>query len=881
MRVIPEQIVGVAGARRFAGRMACSCAATTSLVSCVVMAGWLCHCRTLTNFVPGAMPMKFNLAFGTAVAGISMWLAATERSRPQGGLHRTLKYASVALACVPVLLSGGTLFEWLSGVDLGVDRLLWPEAFSGPGEVVGGRASPAGAMALGVAGTALLAWRHPQGLTLYSSCIVALVCLSWLSAASLIYGSYATEAAVFRNILSVPATAAFIAVAAGFLFLRPFEGVLRFFCSPRRPGALARRLLPVGAILTVALGGATLWAQRRWYLSPALATALYGMGMFLSLAVLSLRGVLALDRLDRRRRRAEREVQRALMRATAFFEFAPGGMVVIDSAGKIQTVNSEIERLFGYERSELINHPIDHLLPGMQALQTLLNAQAKRRNGSRFPVEVSFNPLDTPEGRFVIASIRDISKQEAAIQALREREYLLAEAQRLAHLGSWSRDLATGRETWSDELYRIFGYAPQSVPADHALIEQALHPEDKAAALAVMSPVSDRREYKDVRCRIMRRASDVHYLRCSATLLRDRFGAPDSLFGTMLDVTDRETVMRALQESEERFRSAFEHSAVGVAILGLDGRFLKVNRALCEIVGRREEEMLTYTLQEITHPEDWSAHLTKMRELLAGKLSHYQVEERYIHQTGRSVWALVTSTLIHSSDDKPLNFVSQVQDITLRKESERQIRASLAEKEVLLREIHHRVKNNMQVISSLLELHSTGLQDPADIEIFKGCQMRIHSMALVHDRLYQANSLATIDFGAHLVDLAALIARSQRHAGRKIVLSTDCESVQVNLDTALPLGLIATELVSNAYKHAFDERNGGRIAVAWKSLPEGKVVLRVADDGPGFPGDLEHAKGRSLGLRLVRMLVRQVRGELRLSRDHMNVIEIILARDST
>jgi two-component sensor histidine kinase len=283
------------------------------------------------------------------------------------------------------------------------------------------------------------------------------------------------------------------------------------------------------------------------------------------------------------------------------------------------------------------------------------------------------------------------------------------------------------------------------------------------------------------------------------------------------------------------------------------------------------------TFQDITHPEDLEANLAKVRALLAGDANHYQLEKRCLHQSGRIVWVLVTSTLIRSSDGTPLNFVTQIQDITSRKQNERQISASLAEKEVLLREIHHRVKNNMQVISSLLELHAAGLRDPADVEIFKGCQMRIHSMALVHDRLYRANSLATIDFGAHLVDLAALIARSQRHAGRGIVLSTDCESVDVNLDTALPLGLIATELVSNAYKHAFRERHGGHITVAWKSLPGSQVVLRVTDDGAGLPAGIEHANGRSLGLRLVRMLVHQVRGELRFFSDNMTVVEVILS----
>ncbi|MBV9999088.1 MAG: PAS domain S-box protein [Verrucomicrobia bacterium] len=875
MRALPEEMVSVADTRRFAGRMACTCAGVSALMSCVVMAGWIFHCRILISFMPGLVPMEFSLAFGAVVVSVSLLLAAMERRHRRSGLYRALKYGSVALACVALLVAGYSLLESFTRMGLGIDRGLWPDTFDDAGRLPI-RPSPAGAIAVGLAGMALLAWRRPGGLALYSGCIVALICLAWLSVAALVYGAFDREPAVFRSVLPMPAAAAFVSAATGFVFLRPFEGMLRLFSSPWRAGSLARRLVPAGAFLTVALGFGTLWAQRRWGLGPALGLAGYGTGVFVSLAALSLRGVMALDRLDRRHRRAEREVQRALVRAQAFYEFAPGGMVVMDSAGRIQTVNSEIERLFGYERSELIDYPIGHLLPGVQMLQAVVNVPAQHRSGSRFAVEVRFNPLATSGGRFVIASIRDVSKQEAALQALRERESLLAEAQRLAHLGSWSRNLTTGLETWSDELYRILGYAPQRVPADQALIRGALHPEDKAAGIAMMGTAPDQPEYRDVKCRILRGTNEVRYLRCSATVLRDSFGTPVSLLGIMLDVTEQEMVARALEESEERFRSAIEHSAIGMAILALDGRFLKVNRALCELVGRGEQQMLAMTFQGITHPDDLEASLTQMQALLVGEASCCQLDKRYLHQNGRIVWVMVTCTVIRNSDGHPLHFVKQIQDITTRREGERQTKASLAEKEVLLREIHHRVKNNMQVISSLLELHAAGLRDPADVEIFKGCQMRIHAMALVHDRLYRANSLATIDFGAHLVDLAALIGRSQCKTGRRIVLTTDCESVELNLDTALPLGLIATELVSNAYKHAFRDREKGRIGVAWKSLPDCKVALRVTDDGAGFPGGIEPAKTNSLGLRLVRMLVRQIRGELRFSNGNLNSIEIIL-----
>ena len=184
----------------------------------------------------------------------------------------------------------------------------------------------------------------------------------------------------------------------------------------------------------------------------------------------------------------------------------------------------------------------------------------------------------------------------------------------------------------------------------------------------------------------------------------------------------------------------------------------------------------------------------------------------------------------------------------------------------MLREIHHRVKNNMQVITSLLQLQSGFLHDPRDAEIFKECQMRIHAMSLVHDRLYRSGNLATIDFSAHLRELTALIIRGQSNASERIRLVIESDPVEVSLDTAIPLGLIATELITNAYKHAFDGRpDGGIITVRLTRGKGQRCTLSVEDDGVGLPDGFEPEKARSLGLRLIRALCGQLRGELNIA----------------
>src|SRR5262249_36110080 len=156
-----------------------------------------------------------------------------------------------------------------------------------------------------------------------------------------------------------------------------------------------------------------------------------------------------------------------------------------------------------------------------------------------------------------------------------------------------------------------------------------------------------------------------------------------------------------------------------------DGKWLRVNRTLCELVGYSEEELLAADFQTITHPDDLEADLRALRQLLSGQISTYQMEKRYFHKAGHAVNVLLSVALVRDPRGGPLYFVSQIQDVTQRKRSEEQTQASLREKEVLLREIHHRVKNNLQVITSLLDLQARYVHDPESVALFRASQDRV------------------------------------------------------------------------------------------------------------------------------------------------------------
>ncbi|MBY0526828.1 MAG: response regulator [Gemmataceae bacterium] len=201
-----------------------------------------------------------------------------------------------------------------------------------------------------------------------------------------------------------------------------------------------------------------------------------------------------------------------------------------------------------------------------------------------------------------------------------------------------------------------------------------------------------------------------------------------------------------------------------------------------------------------------------------------------------------------------------------RKRAEEQIKASLHEKEVLLREIHHRVKNNLQVICSLLTLQSRYIKDPQALEMFKETQGRVKSMAVIHQKLYQAKDLARINFAQHIQDLATSILRTYA-TGASVALKTEVEDVVLGIDTVIPCTLIIHELLTNCLKYAFPDGRRGEIRIALQEEKDRRYRLTVRDNGIGLPKGLDYRNAPSLGLQLVIALTDQLEGTLQMVQD--------------
>ena len=336
------------------------------------------------------------------------------------------------------------------------------------------------------------------------------------------------------------------------------------------------------------------------------------------------------------------------------------------------------------------------------------------------------------------------------------------------------------------------------------------------------------------------------------------------------EITERQRIEEALRESEQRFRATFHQAAVGIAHVAIDGRWLLVNQRLGDILGYTPEELQFLTFQDITHPDDVNADLEYVDQILADNIQTYSMEKRYFHKDSSIVWVNLTVSLMREPSGEPKYFISVVEDISERQAAQRhrqeweeQIQASLLEKEVLLKEIYHRVKNNLQVISSLLSLQSVYVKDEHDLVIFKQSQQRIASMALVHEKLYQSPDLAKINFGEYIRDLVASLFTAYEVNEDTIALTVKIDDhVFLGLDTAIPCSLIIHELVSNSLKYAFPLGRNGTICIEISQNQNHRITLVVSDDGIGLPANFNFKNLASLGWQLVDALTNQLSGNI-------------------
>ncbi len=317
-----------------------------------------------------------------------------------------------------------------------------------------------------------------------------------------------------------------------------------------------------------------------------------------------------------------------------------------------------------------------------------------------------------------------------------------------------------------------------------------------------------------------------------------------------------------LAHSEERFRLLVE-GVTDYAIIALDpdGNITTWNAGAERIKGYAAEEILGQPFAHFYTPED-RALGKPARELEIALRDGFARDEGWrVRKDGSRFFADVVITALRDDNGELRGFVKLTRDVTERKAAEARAREALRQ-EMLLKEIHHRVKNNLQVISSLLYLQSTYVQDPSTVAILTESQSRVKSIALIHEKLYRSHSLEKLAFSEYVQDLLGEMIRTYRVQQEGIVLQADVREVFLGIDTAVPCGLIINELVSNSLKHAFPETKKGLVSIRLLPVAGGKYELTVSDNGVGLPPGFDWRESRSLGLKLVVDLTKQLDGAI-------------------
>jgi PAS domain S-box-containing protein len=348
-------------------------------------------------------------------------------------------------------------------------------------------------------------------------------------------------------------------------------------------------------------------------------------------------------------------------------------------------------------------------------------------------------------------------------------------------------------------------------------------------------------------------------------------GAVATLLFTVLYHRNRLEQDRQIEllKKEEKFRIIFQESPDGILVFDFSGKVINVNAAALQILGHTKREVIgsyhgqlfPYLRQDANF--GWHKNVK-------GRKGEVGIKEVY-RPDGKTVYLDIKTTQIPWDNENVAVMIFR--DVSEIVRAEKKLKSSLQEKQVLLTEIHHRVKNNLQTVISLLNLQSLRIKDKKALQSFEDSVNRIHTMALVHEKLYRSEDLSRIDFKDYVETMVKELFEVNK-TNKNVGLKMDVHSVMLSIDLAIPCGLIVNELVTNALKHAFPKNQKGTIRLSLRLLPDHTHELIVQDNGVGFPANMDLSTNGSLGLQLVKGLTSQLHGHFKMERDKGSIFTV-------
>lgn len=542
---------------------------------------------------------------------------------------------------------------------------------------------------------------------------------------------------------------------------------------------------------------------------------------------------------------------------------------VVEEDGFIKYASSSSERILGIHQQELAGHYVQDYLQKCKR-NNIARWFARNRNRSGFtelrmrhtsgrPVYLEAACVDMTQD----SAIRGFVISAREITARRETEEKLDyQARLLAHI----REAVVGLDADSRIVYmnraaeRFYRHKLEDAlgkPWIELCQIEWMHPDEESFATEALR---DHGLWQGEVIQHLAHGRRSH-VEVSMTAHREVESGGTSLIVVVRDIKDRKVVENVLHESENRYRNLVTVTSDLVWHTDADNALTFISPKVGQLLGYAPTEVLGKALAAfLAEPETAEAH--QLQTALSNRQPFSYLQGTFRTRDGRLKYLEISGLPQMGTKRQHEGYHGAIRDVTERVEAERSLRQSLAEKETLIKEIHHRVKNNMQIVSSLLYLQTQFIKDPDMLARLQESQDRIRSMALVHEKLYQSRDLSRIDFKDYLETLARHISNSYRNRFVHLALELPEEPVSIGIDTAVPCGLVVNELVSNAYKHAFEPEAKG--VVTLKLVSDGKrAELTISDTGKGLPyTDLGAYSSTSLGMQLVDALVHQLQGKL-------------------
>ncbi len=434
--------------------------------------------------------------------------------------------------------------------------------------------------------------------------------------------------------------------------------------------------------------------------------------------------------------------------------------------------------------------------------------------------------------------------------------------------GYWDWDIPAGEEYLSPAFKRMFGYEPDELPNVPETWQRLIFPEDLPGVLEVFDRHVESRGaepfYNEVRYR--HKDGSTVWVICAGRVIEwTEDGRPRRMVGCHVDITGRKEAEAALHRSTRLLETIIDAIAAPVFYKDRQGVYLGCNAAFADVLGLKRKDIIGKTAFEIAPLELAKVyHDSDVALMESGNPQVYEAE--VVRADDSRSRFMFHEAPFRDQDGSVAGIVGAMIDITRLKQAEVELRDSLQEKVALLMEVHHRVKNNLQIVDSLLSLQANRSTHPQVLGALQDSRNRVRSMALLHETLYRSGNLARIQFASYVEELCRRIFHAFGQTAGRVGIETRVAPIGLTLDQAVPCGLIINELVSNALKHGFPGGRSGKVVVELCRAPGQMLLLIVRDDGAGLPDDLDPENITTLGLQLVRDLAGQLDGHLTVER---------------